>query len=247
MRINHASPFKSWPLTVSKKTDFTLLSLGGVRHHGVLLCHDPDRFDMRLFDESGIAVPASVARSVRKRQADFFHGRLASRYAMQSLGVAEHSDIGIGAQRQPLWPKGFTGSISHTNGIAAAVVACATDAKHIGIDLEYLVVPEAASALNRLVVDRAERALLDSVFPGHSSLGLTITFSAKESFFKAAFLQVGEYFDFGAITLQEVDTAGRSLQFALTTTLTSSLPVGQTILAHYDLIAPSLIMTHVHC
>lgn len=247
MRINQASPAKSWPLTVSKKTDFTLRSLGGIRHQGILLYYDPGCFYTQLFEDCGIAVPASVARSVRKRQADFFHGRLASRCAMQSLGMAEHSDIGIGAQRQPLWPEGVTGSISHTQGIAAAVVGCATEAKHIGIDLEYLVTPEAASALNRLVVDRTERALLDSVFPGQSSLGLTITFSAKESFFKAAFPQVGQYFDFGAITLQEADTAERSLQFALTTRLTSLLPVGQSILAHYDLISPSLVMTHVYC
>lgn len=247
MPINHASPIENLPLIGCRKTEFTLPAFCEVRHCGVILYRDPGCFDVRLFGDCEISIPDSVARSVKKRQADFFYGRLASRLSMQSIGFTEHLDVGIGAQRQPLWPEGVAGSISHTEGVAAAVVASATDGKHIGIDLEHLATPEAASALNRLVVNRAERALLDIIFPGHSSLGLTITFSAKESFFKAAFPLVGRYFDFGAIALQEISEADRSLKFELTAALAPSLPAGKTIVAHYEMISPSLIMTHVIC
>jgi len=70
-----------------------------------------------------------------RRKEEFRAGRHSARAAIQSLG-GSNQPILIGAHRQPLWPEGYTGSISHTQ--TACLAACAkTDHYHaIGIDLE---------------------------------------------------------------------------------------------------------------
>lgn len=172
-----------------------------------LIAFDAAGFDAQAFEANDIACPASIARSVRKRQAEFFHGRLAARDALAALGVTPEP-IPIGATRQPLWQDGVIGSITHNQQWAAAVALPRGAVSGIGIDIETVVAADMQEALLASVVSAAELHLLQSLqtaLPLESLL--TIVFSAKESLFKGAFESVGSYFDFSAAELCDVHTA----------------------------------------
>lgn len=62
-------------------------------------------------------------------------GRLAAHQALGDLG-AENSPIGRGEDGAPIWPQGTVGSITHTAGIALAVVGATSDVLALGIDVE---------------------------------------------------------------------------------------------------------------
>ncbi|MDH4281639.1 MAG: hypothetical protein OEV36_03210, partial [Myxococcales bacterium] len=78
----------------------------------------------------------AVAGAAQTRIEQFTAGRLCSRIALNRLGVAVATPIPRGEDRAPIWPKGFVGSITHTDSWCAAAVARAEDFRSIGIDLE---------------------------------------------------------------------------------------------------------------
>ncbi|MCC4596961.1 4'-phosphopantetheinyl transferase superfamily protein [Xanthomonas campestris pv. phormiicola] len=211
---------------------------------------DAARFHAQAFAAAAIACPDSVARSVRKRQAEFLFGRLAARLALrEALGPAQaQAEIAIGASREPRWPAGGLGSISHSDGCAAAVALPAGRAHGIGIDLERLLAPAAREAVLSMAIDAQEAELLAAAADAqwsHDAL-LTALFSAKESLFKAAFGAVGRYFDFAAARLCAVDLEERRLRLRLTETLCAQFVGAQVCeigFARLDL-DPRLVLTH---
>lgn len=145
-----------------------------------------------LFPEEAPA----VARAIPKRRAEFAAGRRAARAALVALGMAETA-IPAGAARQPLWPDGVAGAITHDRGLALAAV---TREGGIGIDLT-----EAAALpgdTRRTILPHAAEAGLDP-------LAARAGFSAKESLFKALFPVVGTHFGFSAALVRPDPAAGR--------------------------------------
>ncbi len=59
--------------------------------------------------------------------------------------------------REPLWPAGVVGSISHSGELAGAVVARASDAWSVGLDIELLD-PPLDAAVQRMVLGPARHA-----------------------------------------------------------------------------------------
>ncbi|PPT91290.1 hypothetical protein XthCFBP4691_08315 [Xanthomonas theicola] len=214
------------------------------------MAFDAARFQPQAFAAAAIACPDSIARSVRKRQAEFLFGRLAARLALgAALGpVQAQAEIAIGTAREPCWPAGSLGSISHGDGCAAAVALAAGQHQGIGIDLERLLAPAARDAVLGVAIDAAEAALLAAAADAQWSPDalLTALFSAKESLFKAAFGVVGRYFDFAAARVCGVDLARRRLRLRLTETLCAQFVAGQVCeigFARLDL-DPQLVLTH---
>jgi Phosphopantetheinyl transferase component of siderophore synthetase len=120
----------------------------------------------------------SLARAGRKRRAEHLAGRIAAVHALAEYG--EKSVPGIGEAREPVWPAGLHGSISHCGTTALAVAA----RQPVGIDLETLFSAEMADELVAEIVTPEERQrLLESGLP--FPLALTVAFSAKESLYKA--------------------------------------------------------------
>lgn len=174
-----------------------------------VLCHpfEAGHFCDSAFAAAGIACPDSIARSVRKRRAEFFHGRLCARAALAVL-AAPDAQVGIGAGREPLWPAGTMGSISHTRALAAAVALPAAQGNGIGIDLELAGHGGALGAARDFIVCAAELAYLRGAAGGFDlDLLLTLVFSAKESFFKATYGAVRTHFDFDAVEVTGIDLA----------------------------------------
>ena len=114
----------------------------------------------------------------RKRKAEHLAGRIAAVHALREFGLK--TVPGIGTQRQPVWPQGLFGSISHSASTALAVVS----RQPVGIDIEAIFTPQTATELASSIVTHAEKELL-----ANSGLSieqaLTLAFSAKESAFKA--------------------------------------------------------------
>ena len=97
-----------------------------------------------------------------------------------------------------------------------------------------------------LVVSQHETDLLRSVTgPLDFDCLLTLVFSAKESFFKAAFAQVRAYFDFDALQLTAFDTARRVITFRCAVTLSARLQAGYICQAHFDFLDQGSVFTAV--
>ena len=194
-----------------------------------------------LFSQHGVIVPDSIRMSAPSRQAEFLAGRVCAQAILQTHGLGANV-VGIGAHRQPLWPAGVVGSITHAHQYAAAVACAGAGLLGIGIDIESIVGAEAREALATIVVSEREIACL------HQAGGtldvatlLTLVFSAKESFFKAAFEQVGRYIEFDALELFHVDLAARMLHFRCAHTLSAHLPRGRVCEARFVFLEDAVL------
>lgn len=121
---------------------------------------------------------AELARTGKKRQTEHLAGRIAAVHALRAFG--EKSVPGIGKNRQPIWPDGLYGSISHCGSTAIAIVARTP----VGIDIEAVFSPQLADELASDIASEEELAVLRASELGFP-LALTLAFSAKESLYKA--------------------------------------------------------------
>lgn len=71
----------------------------------------------------------AIARAVPQRQREFAAGRQAARLAMR-----QPFSLPMGADRAPVWPAGWVGSISHAG--PWAIAAMSREVRMVGIDLE---------------------------------------------------------------------------------------------------------------
>jgi 4'-phosphopantetheinyl transferase EntD len=157
-----------------------------VTQHGSLLaslfkdtvstaCADPTRAQSALFPEE----EALVRDASPSRRLEFLQGRACAHAALRKLGCHE-APILRGKDRQPRWPTGVVGSISHTESFCAAAVALETDHAGLGLDVETdLPVTEAFA---RRVC--SERELLRCAEHGSAEQLARVVFSAKESVYK---------------------------------------------------------------
>jgi enterobactin synthetase component D len=183
-----------------------------------------------------IALPVSLARAARKRQGDFLAGRFCARAAMK-LCAPEHADIAVavGPNREPLWPAGVIGSITHTGDIASAAVARSRDARSIGLDVERIMTDEEASKVRHPIADQDEIAKILDATGWRAGTAITAVFSAKETIFKALYPEVQRYFDFRDAYVDELDTRAGTFRAHLTTRLTDALQMGHAICGRFAL------------
>jgi enterobactin synthetase component D len=156
---------------------------------------DPHSLGDGDFRRCLIDPPASIQRSVAKRQAEFLAGRLCAREAMRRLDGRLHVPA-IGEDRAPVWPQGITGSITHSAGWAAAIVASNTHWRGLGLDVEQLMSNERAMRLAGEILIRAEMQRLNDGPEHDAAKVVTLTFSLKESLFKALYPLVLKRFYF---------------------------------------------------
>ncbi len=200
----------------------------GIQVEGFVIRYALERFDLSAFEATGITLRPDILRSVPKRQAEFLFGRLAARQALLSLGC-ETIEVPSGAHRQPLWPFGMAGSITHSMGYAAAMVARLGPITAVGVDIEGIVKDAELHALLRTVINSEELRTLQSLMGGLALPTLvTLAFSAKEAFFKASFETVGRYFDFSAVRVSSINLASMTLELCVQEQLHTELSPGTT-------------------
>jgi enterobactin synthetase component D len=151
-------------------------------------------------------LPAELLRAVRKRQVEFLAGRDVACRAL-SLIAPELADsaIGVGPMREPLWPTGIVGSITHASGHVGAAVASRRDVTAIGIDSEAVVSTETLEQTAAAICRPSEQHWVRN-----DRVTLTLIFSAKESLYKCLAPLVRQLFDFQDAELEQPDfAAGR--------------------------------------
>ncbi|GAB3590788.1 4'-phosphopantetheinyl transferase Npt [Corynebacterium faecale] len=79
---------------------------------------------------------ALVAHSVDIRKAEFGDARWCAHQALRELGRDSGDPILRGERGMPLWPSSVSGSLTHTDGFRAAVVAPRLLVRSMGLDAE---------------------------------------------------------------------------------------------------------------
>jgi 4'-phosphopantetheinyl transferase EntD len=79
--------------------------------------------------------PTEISPMSPRRRATFQAGRACAHAALKELGSPDLA-IPIGPSGAPVWPPGFVGSITHTNDVAAAIVAPSEKVRGVGLDIE---------------------------------------------------------------------------------------------------------------
>ena len=133
---------------------------------------------------------------VEKRFAEFAVGRWCSRRALREIGAPERPLL-PGPNREPMWPPGFVGSISHCEGYCIAAVARSEDSSSVGIDIE----PD--EPLPDGVIDQItsqDEGAWVAEGPRLEHRG-RLLFSAKESVYKAWFPLTGTWLGFEDVRL----------------------------------------------
>jgi enterobactin synthetase component D len=188
---------------------------------------DPGQLNSEDFQRCAITPVVGVA----KRQAEYLAGRLCARQALHCL--TGHAQVpAIGSDRAPLWPPGVSGSITHGAGWAGAMVGFNSQWRGLGLDVEKLIPAARAERLASEILTPAELLQLDSLPSEHRVRRITLTFSAKESLFKALYPLVLRHFYFQDAELLEVDSSGR-LRMQLLLDLHPEWPAGSQIEGQY--------------
>jgi enterobactin synthetase component D len=186
---------------------------------------DPEKLLDGDFQRSTIAQPASIQRSVAKRQTEFLAGRLCAREALRRLDGRQLAPD-IGEDRAPIWPDDICGSITHSTGWAAAVVANRQQWRGLGLDTENLLSLERARRLAGEILTPAEMARMAAGPADQIALSVTLTFSIKEALFKALYPIVQKRFYFEHAQLLEWTTSGHA-RLRLLTDLSSEWHSGK--------------------
>ena len=146
----------------------------------------------------GPAERPGIKNAVEQRQREYATGRWLARKGFARLGI-EGFELLAGAYREPLWPAGIVGSITHSRQNALVAVARRSDYCSVGVDMEQKgrIEPELVAKL----LTARERQVYREMDP-------TLLFSAKESIHKLMFPMFRRYLDFLAVEI-ELDMKGR--------------------------------------
>lgn len=193
------------------------------------------QYDSKTFQPEDLMIlphRAALQRAVPIRCAEHLAGRLAARQALLLLGGTAPFPA-IGRHRQPLWPAGIIGSISHTRQRALATVAKSSGSMAgLGIDLEPQLSSQQAHEIADTVMQNLEREIAsNSGLPFEQAV--TLVFSAKESLFKALFAHVGDWFDFSAAVITDISPGSQRFTLRLAQALTPELPAGMAFSGHW--------------
>ena len=140
-----------------------------------------------------------VAGAVPGRRREFVTARRCARDALARLGYPA-GPIRPGPRREPRWPAGVVGSITHCAGYRAAVVSHQGGPASIGIDAEPHR-PLPPGVLDSITAG-ADRTRLAALFDADPSVCWDqLLFSAKESIYKAWYPLTGRWLGFEDATL----------------------------------------------
>ncbi|HEH9394664.1 TPA: amonabactin biosynthesis phosphopantetheinyl transferase AmoD [Aeromonas salmonicida] len=207
------------------------------------VCFDPAAFTPACYEQTRILLPASLQRAAPKRLGEFLAGRLAASEALRGFGLGDHV-VAIGSAREPRWPAGFEGSISHSllQGRGMALCAVRPGQAGMGLDLEAWLEDGQTSELWPGIVNDEEWGRLQRC-PLGPAQGLTLVFSAKESLFKALYPRVGRYFDF--LDARWLAMTEQTLTLELKSALTPDLPAGWHCTLHWQGLPGGVLTTLV--
>ncbi|MEM9411024.1 MAG: 4'-phosphopantetheinyl transferase superfamily protein [Planctomycetota bacterium] len=154
--------------------------------------------------DSPIVLPACVVSRLhqlnhqsvtgcKKRKREFEAGRFCASQCLESLGVFEV--VEKAEDRSPVWPNGTIGSISHSDCWVWSVAAEKNELGSIGIDTEAVADAITLKHLQPEIMLEGEMELGQQIGLTEPEV-FTVTFSAKESFYKCIYPLKPLYFGF---------------------------------------------------
>jgi len=125
----------------------------------------------------------------QNRNQEYLLGRSAIKDALGSLGYPPTWIERDPLTKSPVWPEGITGSLSHSSGLALAVVGDSPPILGLGVDLEKAN-RTIDLGIERHICTQDESDDLRSLHLENHAIRLLLTFSAKESLYKCFFGRV---------------------------------------------------------
>jgi 4'-phosphopantetheinyl transferase EntD len=180
-----------------------------------------------------------AARMGAARREEFALGRACARHALAELGI-RGVPVLRGSGREPRWPDGVIGSLTHTDGFCAAAAARRGALLSLGLDAESA--PLSARAARRVLCED-ERTHLAALAASHGRDFETLAFSAKESVFKAVFPLAGVRLTFRDAAIA-VDPAAQRFSVTLVPEHRGVLPRGAALEGRYA-FAEGCVVTSV--
>ena len=156
----------------------------------LLPIHSTSNQKLHPAEENYFSQLSSVSRKEHYRS-----GRICAGEVLSKLGTLGQPVLRDPQTREPLWPEGISGAITHSGNWAAAAAGKTSDVSGIGIDLEDLE-RQVDSRISRHVCIPEEQKWLQECGEDFLEKNLKIIFSAKESIFKAFFPYTRTYLHF---------------------------------------------------
>jgi 4'-phosphopantetheinyl transferase EntD len=143
-----------------------------------------------------------IAHCAEKRIQDFAAGRACAHRALRELGILDFSLL-AGEQREPIWPASIVGSITHTYGYGAAVVARQRDLRSVGLDCE--VIDSVDEELWSRICTSTEIERLGQLPQAERGRQAALIFAAKEAFYKCQFPLTRAWVGFEDVVIEPLD------------------------------------------
>ncbi len=156
----------------------------------LLPIHSTSNQKLHPAEENYFSQLSSVSRKEHYRS-----GRICAGEVLSKLGTLGQPVLRDPQTREPLWPEGISGAITHSGNWAAAAAGKTSEVSGIGIDLEDLE-RQVDSRISRHVCIPEEQKWLQECGEDFLEQYLKIIFSAKESIFKAFFPYTRTYLHF---------------------------------------------------
>ncbi len=139
-----------------------------------------------------------IGHASPERRAEFALGRTLAREALHALGHG-FASIRRGEAREPLWPGGVTGSISHTGDLGVAVAALESNIRSLGVDVESHI--EIEPELWPSICSPRDLHRIEHLPAASRAHEVARVFSAKEAAFKCQFPLTRRWIDFAAVSV----------------------------------------------
>jgi 4'-phosphopantetheinyl transferase EntD len=157
----------------------------------------PRHQSMPLLDEEADYV---ASRNMRPpREEEFRAGRACAREALAGFGF-DRWPLLPAPTREPQWPQGIVGSITHCRGYCAAAVT--SERSYTGIGIDATEIEQVGDDVAPIICSDEELQRVRSCAPAGRRLMLAMIFSAKESVFKAVFPSTRITFDFEHVAIR---------------------------------------------
>jgi 4'-phosphopantetheinyl transferase EntD len=187
-----------------------------------------------------------LGRAVPKRVQEFAAGRLCARRALAEFGIFDFP-IEVADDRQPIWPDCVVGSITHTAGFGAAVVAERQSAAALGLDSE--VVGDVHAEVWPSICLPIELSWVESLPASEQAAAVTLIFSAKEAFYKCQYPLVRERLNFDDVSVEAAAWGASNGVFRIHATRNialgtrTALPMQGRYLYHERLVTTGMALT----
>ncbi len=214
-----------------------------------LIRYDINHYSDNLYSAFHIDQPPQLEQWVTKRKAQFLAGRVAARESLRTIGSTD-TIIPSGLKREPIWPKKLLGSISHASGFSVASVMRheALSTYGTGLDVQEILTSKEIKSIKKATLTTRDQIFFEKKVKGLSDNQLlTLIFSAKESFFKAVYKNIGQYFDFDVISVKDLDVESQKMTLVSETTLSNEITINNEYSVFLDILEIETPTVITHC